>query len=602
MTTGAEVIISSLEEHGVKTIFGYPGGCIMPLYDALVDASLRHILCRHEQAAALAADGYARASGQLGVCVATSGPGATNLVTGVANAYMDSVPMLVLTGQVPATLLGTDAFQETDILGMTLGIVKHSYLVSTADQLPGIIKEAITLATEGRAGPVWIDLPKDTLLQTIKQQPAANTVKAALPTAPFSPAASVTTTASATLQATPDPAHQLQTGQQEQIRFARQLIAASKKPLVYSGGGVMAANALTAYQHFVCQLGLPQVQTLKGLGNGGDEQILDLGMLGMHGSQAANQAVTECDLLIAIGVRFDDRATGKPDGFAPKAKIIHLDADPSEFHKLKRADCCLSGDLKTLLADIIPDQQGMDISPWQRYCQQLKVLKSFHPTPDPDALAPIDGPEFLSLLSQLKPRDCTISCDVGQHQMWVAQYMTFAEPRKHLSSGGLGTMGFGLPAAIGAQLANPQETVVNVTGDGSFMINIQELATIRRYQLPVKIIILDNQRLGMVRQQQELFYDERYSEIDLSDNPDFVAIGKAFGIHGLRVDARHQMRRSIETLFCYPKSMLLHVSIRAETNVWPIIKPGASNHEMIDPFTSDENRATCGPTYAANHE
>ncbi len=566
MTTGAQAITASLEKHGVTTLFGYPGGCIMPLYDALIEANLTHILCRHEQAAALAADGYARASGKLGVCVATSGPGATNLVTGVANAYMDSIPLLVISGQVPSGLIGTDAFQETDILGMTFGIVKHSYLVEEVNELPAIMEDAIRLATSGRPGPVWLDIPKDVLLQPItNSQSRSDTIS----------------------EPEPNPVDA------ETLAQAFQLINAAQRPLIYSGGGVMAANAEQALRNLAEAGGFPQVQTLKGIGNAGSDNGLDLGMLGMHGSRAANEAISACDLLLGIGVRFDDRATGKIAQFAPQAKIIHLDADTSEFNKLKQVDCCLRGELGHTLDSLSCGlTKTRDISEWQAHCRTLKATKSFHPTPDPDEQAAIDGPEFLSLLSQIKPASAVVTCDVGQHQMWVAQYMHFGHPRQHLSSGGLGTMGFGLPAAIGAQLAKPDACIINVSGDGSFMMNMQEMATIQRYKLPVKIIILDNQRLGMVRQQQELFYGERYSEIDLSDNPEFSTVAAAFGLHALCIEARHQMRRGIETLFAYRGSMLLHVKIKENTNVWPIVKPGASNQEMIDPFAVQSTAST----------
>ena len=560
---GAQAIISCLEKAGATHLFGYPGGCIMPLYDALLDTDLVHVLCRHEQAAALAAEGFARASGKLGVCIATSGPGATNLITGVANAYMDSVPILVITGQVPTHLIGTDAFQETDILGMTLGIVKHSYLVSDANDLPTIINEAMDIATHGRPGPVWIDIPKDVLLQECFEDTLKSSSR--LDQA-FSPSPPISSTC------------------HEQIEKACTLIKSAKRPILYSGGGVTAAKAETCLLSFAKSMEIPQVTSLKGIGNAGDQTDLCLGMIGMHGSQAANQAVHECDLLIAVGVRFDDRATGKVADFAPNAKIIHLDYDASELNKLKQVDCALKGDLHYLLGQLMSSVGEIrNTSDWQDYCKKLNTTKGFLPTLDPDNQGAIEGPEFFFLLSTLKPNNSIVCCDVGQHQMWAAQYMQFDHPRKHLSSGGLGTMGFGLPAAIGAQFAQLDQPVINISGDGSFMMNIQELATVCRYRLPVKMIVIDNQKLGMVRQQQELFYQQRYSEIDLSDNPEFCSIAKVFGIHSLKIDQRHQMRRGIETLFAYPGSALLHVQIQEETNVWPIVKPGCSNREMINP-------------------
>ncbi|SET91077.1 acetolactate synthase, large subunit [Marinobacter segnicrescens] len=550
---GAQHILEAFHRHHIDTVFGYPGGCIMPLYDALVDdAVVEHVLCRHEQACALAADGYARASGRTGVCIATSGPGATNLITGVANAHRDSVPMVVITGQVPSALIGTDAFQETDMLGMALGIVKHSYLVEQADELPGVLEEAFKLASEGRPGPVWIDIPKDILLAEVGPAPAVH--------------------------GTP--------GVDEVVDASRvmAMLKASQRPLLYSGGGISLAHAEDAFRAFTEASGLPGVTTLKGLGNAGKRAPNDLGMLGMHGSRAANRAVAECDLLLVIGARLDDRATGKLEAFAPSARTIHIDADAAEFNKLRPADLTLMGDLTTILRALTGEVQTspLAISDWQQTCRHWHTTGGFHAADNDDPYAPIHGPAFIRQLSRITADDTVIACDVGQHQMWVAQYYDFDHPRHHLTSGGLGTMGFGLPAAIGAQFANRASTVINVTGDGSFMMNAQELATIRRYQLPVKIIILDNQCLGMVRQQQELFYNNRESQIDLDDNPDFLTMAKAFDIHALHINRSDQVRRGIETLLAYQGPMLLHVAIAREENVWPIVKPGAGNTDMID--------------------
>lgn len=561
---GAQAILAAFEQHNIDTLFGYPGGCIMPLYDVLVGTRIKHILCRHEQGCALAADGYARASGKIGVCIATSGPGATNLITGVANAYMDSIPLLVITGQVPSALIGTDAFQETDILGMTLGIVKHSYLVTSSDDIPRIMEEAIALATSGRPGPVWIDLPKDMLLAEITNVPALN-----------SRDATMTTPAEAAPLAG--------------IAQAVEMIMAAKKPLIYSGGGVNLGDAVDEFQHFVNTTAIPQVCTLKGIGNAGKGSRYDLGMLGMHGSRAANLAVEDCDLLITIGARFDDRATGKVSTFAPNADIIHIDYDAAELNKLKSVNLAIRGPLKAVLSTLnqVLDEklslENNDISEWQTRCYALKQTKGFAVSANSgNEYGPIAGPAFVSMLSRLAPADAIISCDVGQHQMWVAQYYSFAHPAQHLSSGGLGTMGFGLPAAIGAQLACTDKPVVNISGDGSIMMNIQEMATIKRYGLPVKIIVLDNQHLGMVRQQQELFYQANYSEVDLSDNPEFTELARAFGMKAMKVSSANEMRRGIETLFAYKGAMLLHVCIDREENVWPIVIPGASNKEMLE--------------------
>jgi acetolactate synthase-1/2/3 large subunit len=550
---GAQHILEAFHRHNINTVFGYPGGCIMPLYDALVDdVGVEHVLCRHEQACALSADGYARASGEIGVCIATSGPGATNLITGVANAYMDSIPMLVITGQVATSMIGTDAFQETDILGMTLGIVKHSYLVDDAEALPAIIEEAIQLAQSGRPGPVWIDIPKDVLLTEVA-------------------------TASPATAPTPD-AHC------PDITRALAMLRSARRPLLYSGGGVSLAQAEDSFRAFAETSGLPGVVTLKGIGNAGKHNPHNLGMLGMHGSRAANKAVDECDLLFVVGARLDDRATGKLDGFAPNAKMIHIDADAAEINKLREADLALRGDLNTILAAFTAalKSEPLTIADWQKQCQTWHTTGGFKAADNEEPMAPITGPAFIRQLSRIAPDDTVIACDVGQHQMWVAQHYEFDHPRRHLTSGGLGTMGFGLPAAIGAQFADRNSTVINVTGDGSFMMNAQELATIRRYKLPLKLIILDNQCLGMVRQQQELFYNNRESHINLDDNPDFVAMARAFDIPALHIDRTDQIRRGIETILAYDGPMLLHVAISREENVWPIVKPGGSNRDMID--------------------
>ena len=550
---GAQHILEAFRRHHIDTVFGYPGGCIMPLYDALVDdVGVEHVLCRHEQACALAADGYARASGRTGVCIATSGPGATNLITGVANAHRDSVPMVVITGQVPSSLIGTDAFQETDVLGMALGIVKHSYLIEDATDLPGILEEAFRLAAGGRPGPVWIDIPKDIQLTDI------------------------------TARSMPEPTRTPESP--VDIKGALDMLRTARKPLLYSGGGVALASAENAFRAFTERSGLPAVATLKGLGNTGSSHPNDLGMLGMHGSRAANRAVDECDLLLVIGARLDDRATGRLDEFAPNARLIHIDADAAEFNKLRPADVALRGELTGILDALTSAlaTRPLAIQEWQTRCRTWHTTGGFHAADNEDPYAPINGPAFIRQLSRITPDDTVITCDVGQHQMWVAQYYRFDSPRHHLTSGGLGTMGFGLPAAIGAQFADRNSTVINVTGDGSFMMNAQELATIRRYNLPVKIIILDNQCLGMVRQQQELFFDNRESQINLDDNPDFITMAKAFDIHALPINRTDQIRRGIETLLAYRGPMLLHVAISREENVWPIVRPGAGNTDIID--------------------
>ncbi|MET0094760.1 MAG: biosynthetic-type acetolactate synthase large subunit, partial [Sedimenticola sp.] len=470
---GADYIVEKLKAEGIHTLFGYPGGCIMPLYDAMIDSGIRHILCRHEQGAAFAANGYARATGRTGVCLATSGPGATNLITGIADAYMDSIPMVAITGQVPTGLIGSDAFQEIDMLGLSLPITKHSYLVETIEQLPAILDEAFVLASEGRPGPVLIDLPKDVQLQSLPES-------ISLP------------------GQTGDPETTQEPLPRDSIEQAKTLMMESQKPLIYAGGGVTHAEALEAFRHFAETSGIPAVCTLKGIGNLPAEHPLNLGMLGMHGSVAANNSVQECDLLIAIGARFDDRVTGKLEKFAPHARVIHIDADAAEVGKIRAVECAIMSDLApTLDALAMP----LEIESWRERCRQRHAEEGFTAGPDNGFLNPAN---FLKALANQAGDRAIISCDVGQHQMWVAQHYPFAEPRNHLTSGGLGAMGFGLPAAIGAALGHPDRPVINIAGDGSFMMNLQEMATLTRYGIPVKMIIMDNSRLGMVRQQQTL--------------------------------------------------------------------------------------------------
>lgn len=543
---GAEYIIQALQQAGVSTLFGYPGGAIMPVYDALYDSQLDHILCRHEQGAALAAEAYARSSGKLGVCLATSGPGATNLLTGIANAYLDSIPLLFITGQVASPLIGTDAFQEVDILGMSIPVVKHNYLVKNIQELPRILEEAMVIAQSGRPGPVLIDVPKDIQLAQIVPLNLQMTID--------------------------DPV----CCGDESIRQAKHLIAQSQRPVLYSGGGVVLADAVERFRAFSQETGIPSVVTLKGLGNDTEQNPNYLGMLGMHGTKAANLAVQGCDLLICVGARFDDRVTGKLDTFAPKAKVIHLDIDAAEFGKLRQPDIILHGDLKHSLKAL---SQKLDISPWQQHCQTLRQTHCWrydHPGES------IYAPALIKELGELVFDNTIITTDVGQHQMWVAQHYPVHHPRQFLSSGGLGTMGFGLPAAIGAQFAKPDSTVICFSGDGSIMMNIQELATVNRYRLPIKIIIFDNHRLGMVKQWQELFFTERYSSVELNDNPDFVAVANAFNIPALHIKHKNQIKNALQTLLSAPGAFLLHVEIDPQQNVWPLVPPGAANSEMME--------------------
>jgi acetolactate synthase-1/2/3 large subunit len=546
---GARWLTQALEAEGVQTLFGYPGGTIMPFYDALVDSSLKHILVRHEQGAALAANGYARASGKVGVCVATSGPGASNLVTGIADAMLDSVPMVCLTGQVGTPLLGTDAFQELDVFGMTMPIVKHSWLVRSVDELPNVVSEAFRLAREGRPGPVLIDLPKNVQLADASHLPEH---------------------VPASVDPVPAPAA-------ERLAEALAAIAQAEKPVIYGGGGIALADAVEDFRQFVEATGIPTVLTLRGLGALPANHPQYLGMLGMHGTRAANMAVQESDLLIVVGARFDDRATGKLAEFAPFARVIHLDADVYEISKLRGADIPVPGNVRDGVRALTSERAHCNA--WRARCAaNREKFTARYDAPGEQIYAP----RLLKRLSEVAPADTVIACDVGQHQMWVAQHCRFNHPRNHLTSGALGTMGFGLPAAMGAQFACPDRTVVLVSGDGSFMMNVQELVTIARCKLPIKIVLLDNSSLGMVRQWQELFHAERYSEIDLSDNPDFVALAQVFGIQAKRIIHRNEVEDGLAELFDAPGPMLLHVSIDARANVWPLVPPNNANSTMLD--------------------
>ncbi len=546
--TGAALVIRSIEAQGTEYIFGYPGGAIMPIYDALVDSHLKHILARHEQGAIFAADAYARVTGQVGVCMATSGPGATNLVTGLANAYLDSVPIVAITGQVATNLMGTDAFQEVDIFGMTLPVVKHSFIVRDVNDIPRIIEEAFHIAREGRPGPVLVDIPKDI------------TVATALDPRGFVPDCS-----------------KAQISTNGAKAAAEWTISHAKRPLLYIGGGVVLGNAVAELRDFAERTGIPSVATLKGLGALPTGFPGHLGMLGMHGTRAANMAVHDCDLLIAIGARFDDRATGKLETFAPNATVIHFDRDAAEVGKLRKADIAFVGEIAGLLRSLKPQQPK--IAEWQRYLRTLAVRHAFrYDAPGTGIYAP----SMLKDLSEAAGDDFIAACDVGQHQMWVAQHCRFARPQAHLTSGGLGAMGYGLPAGIGAILAEPHSTVVTVSGDGSFMMNIQELATVQRYKLPLKILLLDNASLGLVRQWQELFFEKRFSEVDLSCNPDFAEVADAFGIEAFTVSKRAEQADAIDRLLSAKGAILAHVKIDPEENVWPLVPPGKSNIEMME--------------------
>ncbi|QSX74801.1 acetolactate synthase 2 catalytic subunit [Lysobacter arenosi] len=567
---GARWLVQALVAEGVDTLFGYPGGAIMPFYDALHGSDLRHVLVRHEQGAAFAANGYARASGRVGVCVATSGPGASNLVTGIADAMLDSVPMVVITGQVPTALMGTDAFQELDVFGMTMPIVKHSFLPRKVEDLPRMVAEAFRIARSGRPGPVLIDLPKDVQFGDASQLPAHVPLDIDDVPAPIDAS----------------------------LHAALALISQAQRPLMYGGGGIALGDSVAAFRTFVDATQIPTVLTLKGLGALPSGHALNLGMLGMHGSRAANLAVQEADLLIVVGARFDDRATGKLAEFAPNARVVHMDLDACEIGKLRHADVGVRGDIRTTLTALtlpcaahLHGRNGIARRAWRATCQQrAREHAARYDAPGESVYAP----SLLKRLSELAP-NAVVACDVGQHQMWVAQHWRMKEPRQHLTSGALGAMGFGLPAAIGAQMQDPSAQVVCVSGDGSFLMNVQELATLRRYGLPVKIVLLDNQALGMVRQWQELFFERRYSEIDLSDNPDFVAVAAAFGVQALHVDRADGVEAALQQLLAAPGPALLHVAIDQAANVWPLVPPNHNNAQMLDP-EADARAALATPT------
>lgn len=545
--TGARLVVAALERAGVEIVFGYPGGAIMPVYDAITAATFKHILVRHEQGAAFAADAYARVTGKPGVCIATSGPGATNLVTGIANAMMDSVPIVCITGNVASPLMGTDAFQEVDILGVTLPIVKHSWIVRDAADIDDIFDEAFHIAASGRPGPVLIDLPKD--VQVAVARPG---------------------------RASPPRRTSPERVDADQIERTEAAIATAERPLLYIGGGVRIAGAVEEVRAFARNTGIPAVSTLQGLGVLPPDWRGNLGMLGMHGSRAANEAVQACDLLIALGARFDDRATGKLAEFAPHARVIHIEIDAAEIGKLRQANIALTGDIKAALGALSPVPP--QIEAWTTKCASDAALYA------PQYEAPGEGVYAPALLKELSERAAdrfVAACDVGQHQMWAAQHCRFSSPAAHLTSGGLGAMGYGLPAGMAAKLARPDAHVVTISGDGSFIMNIQELATLRRYNIALKILLLDNSMLGLVRQWQELFFDGNFSEVDLSDNPDFAAVARAFGIEAFRITRREEVSAGIDRLLDASGPCLAHVLIDPMENVWPLVPPGKNNAEMM---------------------
>jgi acetolactate synthase-1/2/3 large subunit len=557
---GAQALVAALEEEGVDVIFGFPGGVAIPFYDALYDAKkLRHILVRHEQGAAHAADGYARATGRVGVCTSTSGPGATNLITGIANAYLDSIPLVAITWQVRSDLIGTDAFQEADMTGITLPIVKHSYLVKDAADLPRIAHEAIHIATTGRPGPVVIDIPVDTALGEVAYDGAPQTLD--LPG--YKP--------------TIRP-------HIKQIRAAAKAINEAERPVLYIGGGVISSGASAQLMELAELRHLPVTTTFMGLGAFPETHELSMGMLGMHGSVTANYAVHECDLLIAIGARFDDRVTGKLQAFAPHAKVIHADIDPAEIGKNVQPFVPIVGDAKWVLLGLVKELEGIEWSPahtaiWMARIAERKAEFPMHyEDPADGSLAPQFVIEEIDRITEHKALICT---DVGQHQMWTTQYYTYTYPRQWISSGGLGTMGYGLPSSIGAKMGRPEATVFDISGDGGFQMTMQELATAVNYDVPVIVCILNNGYLGMVRQWQDLFWGKRYSQTCIEVQPDFAKLAEAFGALGLRVTKKDEVEPAIREAIASGRPTVIDFRVCKDENVYPMVPAGKEITDMI---------------------
>ncbi len=560
--SGADILVRSLEDEGVEYLFGYPGGSVLHIYDALYQQdAVKHILVRHEQAATHAADGYARSTGKPGVVLVTSGPGATNAVTGIATAYMDSIPMVVITGQVPSAVIGSDAFQEVDAVGITRPCVKHNFLVKDVTKLAETIKKAFYVATTGRPGPVVIDVPKDITDPAIKvpyHYPDKVNMRSYQPTVK---------------------------GHSGQIKRAVDLLLTAKKPMIYSGGGVVLGNASDQLRTFVRHLGYPITQTLMGLGAYPDSDDLNIGMLGMHGTYEANMAMHDCDVLIAIGARFDDRVTGKIAEFCPDAQIIHIDIDPSSISKTITVDIPIVGDVAGVLQEMNhiletgkKQTQKKDIEAWWKVINGWRSQQCLSYDKSATTIKPQAA---IELVHEITKGDAYVTSDVGQHQMWAAQYYGFDKPNRWINSGGLGTMGFGLPAAMGVQLAHPEETVVCVTGEGSIQMCIQELSTCLQYGLPIKIIALNNRYLGMVRQWQEFFYKERYSSSYMESLPDFVKLTESYGHVGIRIDDPAELKSGLEKAFAL-KDRLVFVDIVTDQteNVYPMIAAGMAHNEM----------------------
>ncbi|MBW2219365.1 MAG: biosynthetic-type acetolactate synthase large subunit [Deltaproteobacteria bacterium] len=556
--TGAEIIFKVLKEEGVDTIFGYPGGAVIDLYDELARSNFNHILVRHEQGAVHAADGYARASGKVGVCLVTSGPGATNTVTGIASAYSDSIPLVVITGQVPTPLIGNDAFQEVDIVGITRPCTKHNYLVKDVKQLASIVKEAFYIAKSGRPGPVLIDIPKD-----ITKEKTGYNVPKEVKLRSYNP--------------TYDP-------NVKQIQKIVKLLKKAQKPVIFAGGGVILSKASPALTDLARKAKIPVSGSLMGLGGFPGTDPLWLGMLGMHGTYRANMSISEADLLIAVGVRFDDRVTGKLDEFAQNAEIVQIDIDPTSIHKNIPVSVPIVGDCrKTLehLNRLIDKEDPNDLTKnREAWLDQIDQWKKT--TPLAYKQGDIIKPQYvIDKLYELTKGDAIITTEVGQNQMWAAQYYHFNKPGRFITSGGLGCMGFGLPAAIGAQVACPDKTVVDIAGDGSIQMNIQEMATAVQFSLPVKIVILNNNYLGMVRQWQELFYEKRYSWTNMEHAPDFVKLAEAYGAEGLRAIKPDEVEPILSKGLASPKTVIMEFLVEKEESVYPMVPAGAPITKML---------------------
>ncbi|MFH2137880.1 MAG: biosynthetic-type acetolactate synthase large subunit [Candidatus Omnitrophota bacterium] len=549
--TGAQILVEALLREGVRVIFGYPGGSVLPLGDVLYDAPIDVILVRHEQGAAHAADGYARATGKVGVCLATSGPGATNLVTGLATAHMDSIPMVAITGQVKTNLIGNDAFQEADVTGITRPVTKHNYLVKNIAELAPIVKEAFHIASTGRPGPVVIDVPVDIQMQEMEVEfPETTCLRSYNPTLHGHPG---------------------------QIKKAAKMISKSKRPIIYAGGGIIIADAHEELLEFAVKINAPVTTTLMGLGGFPEDNDLSLGMLGMHGTVYANNAIMESDLIIAVGARFDDRVTGKIEAFAPHAKIIHIDIDPTSLSKNVHVHVPIVGDAKNILSALNKIVKKPETKQWQA---QIQDWKKKYPLTYKSLGKKIMPQYVVEQIYKVTKGDAIICTEVGQNQMWSAQYYSYTKPRTFISSGGLGTMGYGLPAAIGAKLGRPDKIVFDIAGDGSIQMNIQELATAVSNKINVKIAILNNGYLGMVRQWQELFYKKRYSMTTMI-SPDFVKLAESYGAVGIRVKKKEDVQKALKEAIATPNVVMLDFVVEEEANVFPMVPAGEAINRMI---------------------